>query len=358
MSDKDTRNKDTPVSVLVTGAAGYIGRLAVAAIAERKRAQLDGRSIGTIVATDVREVPLERRVQGVEYHVADVRSPALGELMLRYQTEVVAHLAAIVTPGKNADRKLEHSVDVLGTGNVIEQCIRAGVKKVVVTSSGAAYGYYADNPAWLSEDDAIRGNVEFAYSDHKRQVEELLARARVQHPELSQLILRPGTVLGEHTANQITSLFDGRVVIGLRGAATPFVLIWDQDVAEIIARGVCSPITGIFNLAGDGAIPMKELAAMMGKPYLPLPVSLVRSALWLMKRLGRTQYGPEQVDFLRYRPVLSNRRLKEEFPYTPRKTSREVFEHFVQARGVRDAAPSAAPQPATPTATRAASHAA
>lgn len=329
---------NTPISVLVTGAAGYIGRLAVAAIAERKRGQMEGRPIGAIIATDVREVPPQRRLEGVEYHVADVRSPALGDLMRRFQVEVVAHLAAIVTPGKNTDRKLEHSVDVLGTANVIEQCVGARVKKLIVTSSGAAYGYYADNPTWLCETDAIRGNVEFAYSDHKRQVEELLARARTQHPGLAQLILRPGTVLGEHTANQITSLFDGKVVIGLRGAATPFVLIWDQDVAEIIARSVCEPVTGIFNLAGDGALPMKELAAMMGKPYLPLPVSLVKSALWLMKRFGRTQYGPEQIDFLRYRPVLSNRRLKEEFPYTPRKTSREVFEHFLEARSARDAA--------------------
>ena len=41
-----------------------------------------------------------------------------------------------------------------------------------------------------------------------------------------------------------------------------------------------------------------------------------------------TQYGPEQVDFLRYRPVLVNRRLKEEFGYVPRKTSAEVFEFW------------------------------
>jgi UDP-glucose 4-epimerase len=45
-------------------------------------------------------------------------------------------------------------------------------------------------------------------------------------------------------------------------------------------------------------------------------------------RLGR--YGPEQVDFLRFRPVLSNRRLKEEFGYRPAKTTAEAFEYFVE----------------------------
>jgi UDP-glucose 4-epimerase len=57
-----------------------------------------------------------------------------------------------------------------------------------------------------------------------------------------------------------------------------------------------------------------------------LPASLVGGALAILKRLGLTKYGPEQVNFLRYRPVLDNRRLKDEFGYVPRKTSAEAFE--------------------------------
>jgi UDP-glucose 4-epimerase len=80
---------------------------------------------------------------------------------------------------------------------------------------------------------------------------------------------------------------------------------------------------------------MQEIAAMSSKPYLPLPVPLVRTGLAIFKKLGLTQYGPEQVNFLRYRPVLSNRRLKEQFGYTPRMTTREVFEYYVGQRGKR-----------------------
>jgi superfamily I DNA/RNA helicase len=50
--------------------------------------------------------------------------------------------------------------------------------------------------------------------------------------------------------------------------------------------------------------------------------------LAVLKKLHLTQYGPEQVDFLRYRPVLDNRRLKQEFGYVPRKTSSEVFDFW------------------------------
>jgi UDP-glucose 4-epimerase len=40
------------------------------------------------------------------------------------------------------------------------------------------------------------------------------------------------------------------------------------------------------------------------------------------------------VNFLRYRPVLDNRRLKEDFGYVPQLSSAEVFELFRKARGI------------------------
>jgi UDP-glucose 4-epimerase len=313
-------------SVAVTGAGGYIGRKVVAALATNPQ------SVRTIVAIDVRQVEDADKLPGVEYVTADIRTPEFSDVVRQYSADVVVHLAAVVTPGRKSAREFEYSVDVLGTRNVLDACLQAGVKRLIYTSSGAAYGYYADNPEWLNETDRLRGNVEFAYSDHKRQVEEMLAKCRIEHPELEQLIFRPGTILGSTTSNQITALFEKRYVLGLRGASTPFVFIWDEDVVAAIIKGIHEGGAGIYNMAGDGFLTMREIAAMMHKPFIPMPVCLVTGALWLLKLLGLTQYGPEQVNFLRYRPVLSNRRLKEEFGYMPRKTTREVFQYYLEAR--------------------------
>jgi UDP-glucose 4-epimerase len=313
-------------SVLVTGASGYIGRQVIEALAR------DRGSLTSIVAGDVRMPAESERVAGIEYVAADIRSADLTALFRHHTVDLVVHLAAVVTPGRKPNRTLEYEVDVLGTQNVLNACLAAGVHKIIYTSSGAAYGYHADNPEWLDESHALRGNPEFAYSDHKRLVEEMLARWRTEHPELLQLVLRPGTILGARANNQITALFDGRCVLGLSGAGSPFVFIWDQDVVGAIMRGIHAGGTGIFNMAGDGTLTLREIAAILRKPHVTLPASVVTAALGLLKKLGLTQYGPEQVNFLRYRPVLSNRRLKEEFGYVPRKTTREVFEYFLQAR--------------------------
>jgi UDP-glucose 4-epimerase len=317
--------------VLVTGAAGYLGHNVIESLAGR--AARDG-DPACVVATDVREVPSGNQRAGVDYLRLDVRDPSLADVLTRHRIDTVVHLAAIVTPGPASNRELEYSVDVLGTRNVLEACVAARVRRIVVTSSGAAYGYHVDNPAWLTEDDPVRGNEEFAYSHHKRLVEEMLARYRHSHPELEQVVFRVGTILGDSTRNQITALFERPRLLAIKGSASPFVFIWDRDVAGAIEHAIFGGPAGVYNVAGDGALSIQEIAARLGKRCISIPAGLLRALLAVLHPLHISRYGPEQVNFLRYRPVLDNRRLKEVFGYVPRLSSAEAFELFRKARGL------------------------
>ncbi|RGE39849.1 NAD-dependent epimerase/dehydratase family protein [Comamonas testosteroni] len=309
--------------VLITGADGFLGRSVVQALSQRADTH--------VVAVDVRPVPAERQLPDVHYAVMDVRDPALGQLLSQHAIDTVVHLASIVTPGKDSNRALEYDVDVNGSRNVLSACVAQGVRHVVVSSSGAAYGYHADNPAWLQEHHALRGNPVFAYSDHKRLVEEMLAEWREKHPQLAQTVLRIGTILGERVDNQITALFEKPRLLAIRGSDSPFVFIWDQDVTGAILHALSGAQPGCYNLAGDGALTIHQIAQRLGKTTLNLPAGLLRSALFIGSRLGVSRYGPEQLDFLRYRPVLLNTALKN-WGYVPRKTSAQAFDAFVAAR--------------------------
>jgi len=304
--------------ILITGAAGYIGH------------QLGNRLAKDffVVGTDIRA----RDDLAFSVRSLDVRDPSLSELLLQERITHVVHLASILQA--SPDRARDYDIDVNGTRNVLDCCLKAGVNHFTVTSSGAAYGYHPDNPPWIDEHDALRGNPEFAYSDHKRLIEEMLAEYRQAHPQLAQLIFRPGTVLGAETRNQITDLFMAPRILSLKGSDSPFVFIWDQDVIGAMEMGLRESKTGIFNMAGDGALTMGEIAQRLNKPLVMLPVWLVKAGLQIAKWRGKPT-GPEQVRFLLYRPVLSNRRLKEEFGYRLAKTSAETFDFFMEHSGAR-----------------------
>jgi UDP-glucose 4-epimerase len=311
-----------PLKVLVTGSSGYLGSQTVAALARR------GDLI--VIALDVREPAT--RLPGVAYEVADIRAAEVDAIVARHRPDVIVHLASIVTPGKNSNRDFEYDVDVNGTRNLLQACVKHGVRRVIVSSSGAAYGYHADNPEWLTESDPVRGNEVFAYSCHKRLVEEMLAEYRRSNPELEQIVFRIGTILGPSVRNQITDLFEKPRILAIAGSDSPFVFIHDQDVVGAILHGIDSEKTGIFNVAGDGKLTIFEIAQRLDKTCRVLPAPVLQAALWLLKKLNLTQYGPEQLDFLRYRPVLLNTRLKQEFGYTPKLTSAQVFDLYRDSR--------------------------
>ncbi|MBD2859398.1 SDR family oxidoreductase [Spongiibacter sp. KMU-158] len=309
-----------PEAILITGAAGYIG----SKLAERLSNSFE------VVGVDIRE-PLK---PCGKFYCCDIRDPQLKTIVAENNIKRVVHLASVLESSKDEQR--DYDIDVNGTRNVIEACLEGKVEQLIVTSSGAAYGYHADSPAWIDEQDALRGNLEIPYSHHKYLVEQLLAETRQQHPGLKQLVLRPGTVLGANTRNQITNLFEKRFVLGIRGSDTPFVFIWDEDVLGVIEQGLRNGQQGIFNLAGDGCLSIAEIAQRLKKPLLKLPAALIRSALGVGHALGLSRYSPVQVKFIRYRPVLHNRRLKEEFGYQLQKTSAETFDYFLEharARG-------------------------
>ncbi|VXC75258.1 UDP-glucose 4-epimerase [Pseudomonas sp. 9AZ] len=314
--------------VLITGAAGYIGQQLLNQLAIQHPQW-------TLIAADIRPQSRAGLKLNIEPVLLDIsNSAAVASCVATWLPQAIVHLASVVTPPPGMSEEQLHAIDVGGTQSLIQAAAAHGVEQLIVTSSGAAYGYDPQNAEWLDEDQPLRGHAQFAYAKHKREVEVLLAEARTQHPHLKQLVLRPGTILGKQVNNQITELFKKPSVLGIRGSDSRFVFIWDQDVVDIICRGLRQQSAGIFNLAGDGALSLKEIAELLGKPYRPLPAWLIRAALRVLKPLGLSPYGPEQVDFLRYRPVLSNRRLKQDFGFSPRYSSREAFLAFLRAQGI------------------------
>ena len=304
--------------VLITGGAGFLGSHVAAALATRDDVEL-------VVAADLRPGVARNGIVAATLDVTD--AAAIAPVLREHRIDTVVHLAAIVNPGR--DVALEYRVDVTGSANVLAACAEAGVRRIVVSSSGAAYGYHSDNPEWIDETQPLRGNDAFPYARHKRLVEEMLAEYRSTHPALEQVVFRIGTILGPTVRNQITALWDGRRLLRIAGSASPFVFIWVDDVAAAIVRAATDGPAGIFNVAGDGRMTVPEIAERLGKRQLVIPAWMLSTALRVGKALRLTEHGPEKVPFLRYRPVLANRRLKEDFGYTPHLTTREAFEEYL-----------------------------
>lgn len=323
------------MKIMITGGAGFIGSSLIKKIRKSQPRW-------EVLATDLKQIPKDlisddkrnqKRFQSIILDICN-RDEVL-RATKDFKPYSIVHLASILNPPPGMTEEKQHEIDVEGTRNIIDAAIIAKSKQIVITSSGAAYGYHSDNPAWIKETHPTRGHDSFAYSKHKREIEEMLTRYRETNPKLNQLILRPGTILGKTVNNLITDLFNKNFVLGVTGSVSPFVFIWDEDVIDIIEFGIQNKKSGIYNLAGDGSVTMPSIAKILGKPFTPIPAFILKTILGILNPLRLSQYGPDQIDFLRYRPVLDNSALKNTFGYTPRFTSLEAFYEFLKYKGVK-----------------------
>jgi UDP-glucose 4-epimerase len=127
-------------TVLVTGGAGFIGsHLADRLLAESYRViSVDDLTTGRIANLS------EARGYGKEFTFfnMDARAEGLLPLFERHRPEVVFHLAAQsgVRPSLE-DPVRDASINVMGLMNVLECCVKTGVRKIVFAASGGTlYG--------------------------------------------------------------------------------------------------------------------------------------------------------------------------------------------------------------------------
>lgn len=83
------------------------------------------------------------------FYEVDVRAPELSEVFEREKPEVVNHLAAQIDVRKSLDEPIfDADVNILGSLNLIENCIKHKVQKFIFASTGGAiYGEPAELPA-------------------------------------------------------------------------------------------------------------------------------------------------------------------------------------------------------------------
>jgi UDP-glucose 4-epimerase len=135
------------MKAMVTGGAGFIGSTLVdRLLAEDWRVDaVDDLSSGNLAnLADARSMP-DRRFS---FHRIDVSSPAVMELIAHRRPDVIFHLAAQADVRVSVARPVfDATVNIIGTLNVCEAAVAAGVSKVLFAASGGTlYGTTEDIP--------------------------------------------------------------------------------------------------------------------------------------------------------------------------------------------------------------------
>lgn len=165
--------------VLVTGGGGLLGRHVVAALTPDH---------------DVEVLDLRRPAAGVLFRPIDVRDLDAVRSAMRGHDRVV-HLAGI-DDGTDVPDRTYVDVNVQGSWNVLRACEEAGVTRLVIASSAAAYGLNDRNPpAWLPIDETHPLRPTRTYDLTKAMIEQAAESVARRGGIGSVVCLRPTLIV-------------------------------------------------------------------------------------------------------------------------------------------------------------------
>ena len=244
-----------PPHVVVTGAAGFIGRVVARKLIARGR---------RVIGTDVVRAPPG---DGFAFVLADVRD-VLKHAPLLTHCDGILHCGGISGPMLGQDSPAEvFDINVRGTVQLLELARTFELRRFVACSSVSAYGHTdSDDP--IDEDHRLRASTMYGTS---KAAGDLAVQTFVARFGISATSLRIGWVYGPGRRTDgilqpmIRSGLDGGAYALERGADQRLQFVHVEDVAEALIAAFEAPSLPrpAYNINGTERLSIAQIAAVV-----------------------------------------------------------------------------------------------
>lgn len=250
--------------VLVSGGAGFIGSNLVKHLIE------EGNSVTVLdnfmsgYRSNLDPFPSVRLIEG------DIRDKTAVEKAMQ-GAEVVFHLAASVGNKRSIDQPItDAEINVLGTLNVLEAARKAGVRKIVASSSAGIFGELKTMP--IKEDHPIEPDSPYGCT---KLCEEKLCLSYAKLYDIEAICLRYFNVYGPNQRfdayGNVIPIFvfrmlrnESLLIYGDGDQTRDFVHVNDVVQANIKAADALG-VSGAFNIASGTRVTINRLVEMIIK---------------------------------------------------------------------------------------------
>ncbi|AOT70055.1 GDP-mannose 4,6-dehydratase [Geosporobacter ferrireducens] len=300
------------MKVLVTGGAGFIG----SHVADL----LINQGFQVIIIDNLSTGKMENVNKSATFYHMDIRSESVQEVFEKEKPTFVVHHAAQIDIQKSIkEPRLDGEINILGTINILENCIRYGIQKIIYPSSAAVYG----EPAYLPVDE--KHNIcPMSYYGISKYTPEQYIRVYSSLYDLKHTIFRYANVYGPRQAYEgeggVVAIFQHLMKIG----QSPIIFgdgsqtrdyIYVGDVAQANLKALTQGDNETFNISTNEKTTVNQLFDVMKQ---------------LLGFQGDVQYRPERPGDIPH-SILDNRKAMMQLDWTPRYSLAAGLEEMLQS---------------------------
>ena len=296
-------------SILVIGISGGLAQI-VTGIISREYPNMK------IIGVDSRSTKHFIKNKNMQYIQFKYTRNNFERLFRNHNFDAVLHLGRMSHANANPRASLAKRLDlnVMGTNRILELSLKFKIKKIVLLSTFHVYGAYPDNPVFIKENSLLKASIKYPELRDVVEMDQITSSWmwRYQH-EMETVLLRPCNIIGPQINNTMSNYFTTPYA-PLPIDFNPMIqCIHEFDMANIIKESLFKFPTGIFNVATNESISIKEAKRYVDQPVVPIPIFLLEQTA---KIINKTMWSVPNylIDYLKYPCILSNQEIKQYLP--------------------------------------------
>lgn len=290
--------------VLISGAAGRLANLVAGLMPDDEK-----------IGMDLRPLPEGRLFRGTFYMVKRYDHRTVAEVFRRHRPDVLIHLGSRAATARAPRSRFTQNV--MGTRHLLQLASRFGVRRVVVLGTYHVYGAHEHNPVNIREDAALKASAIFPELIDVVEGDHTVTNFAYQHREVDTVMLRAVNIVGPRLQNQMSRLLRSSPTPRLLGFNPLMQFLFEDDAANAITTAARGSAWGVYNVAGEGAVPYTRAIRLAGGRPIAVPHFL---AYPLTALLARRDLMPPMhlLDYFRYATLIDDRKFRADFGWSPK----------------------------------------
>jgi nucleoside-diphosphate-sugar epimerase len=333
-------------TILITGAAGYIGTMLIEKFAKRV-------DVERIIGLDKEPMPDALRNEAKLIYLNLNTADEWEEQVRAYTPTIVIHTAWQIRE-MYGHQDIEWRWNIDGSDKVFDFAFaEASVERLIHFSTVASYGAFPTNTLEhrYREEEPFRKS-EYRYAEEKRITEEHLKdKYDKSNKHVSVAIVRPAAITGPRgrfmrirfgLQSALSGQLKGSFIYSIVSSLVAFVpvtpkwlrqFIHEDDVVEIIGRlAFGQKVEGynVFNICPPGAVVLgADMARAVGKRQLPLSPQVVRIAFFIFwhSTRGKIPTGPGAWKSYSYPIAVDGSKVTRDLGYSYRYSGPDAFQY-------------------------------
>lgn len=227
--------------------------------------------------------------------------------------DAVYHLGRLTHFRDNRFNSIEDRLDLnlIETKRILDLSLKFNVKKVVMMSTYHVYGALHDNPAFITEDSPLRASIKYPELRDVVEMDQITTNWMWKNQrQIETVVLRPCTIIGPQIRNTMTKYLLTPHAPVCADFNPMYQFIHEFDMASILERSLKELPSGIYNVAPDECISLKQAKKVLGIPYTQVLSYLLKFAN-RMAQASSISLPRYFIEYIKFSCIVDNSLLKK-----------------------------------------------